>query len=190
MDHIYISLGSDCSISYQLQVRNLRHISLPFDWIRINSLDDLIEILDNNFQFFNKNYLEIIRDSDKFPLVDEEWNNNLNKNIILKHKKYNILFPHEISYDIDKIVIDKNIDIMVEKYNRRITRFFDIIKNSKIKKTFIRITGKKEDEKLLYKTLEKISNNFVLKYIYMDKSIKYISWKKEEIDWDALFIKN
>ncbi len=156
----------------------------------MNNLIDLTEILDNNFQFFNKDYLEIIRDSDKFPLVDEEWNNKSNKNLIIKHTKYNIIFPHEIPYDIDKDIVDKNMEIMVEKYNRRIIRFLEIIKNPKIKKIFIRITDKKEDEKLLYKTLEKVSDNFLLKCIYLNKSIKYASWKKDEIDWNALFIKN
>ena len=122
----------------------------------MNNLNDLIEILDNNFQFFTKD-LEIIKFSDKFPLVDEEWNNNLNKNLIVKHTKYNILFPHEIPYDIDKDIVDKNIEIMVEKYNRRIIRFLEIIKNPKIKKIFIRITDKKEDEKILYKIQQTIS---------------------------------
>ena len=44
----YISLGSNCSITYQLGKLGLRNNSYPFDWTKI-SLTQLIKILENDF---------------------------------------------------------------------------------------------------------------------------------------------
>ena len=57
---LYISLGSDCSVSYQLRKTNLQtspnynttHGTMPFDWMKITNLDKLCAILDNDFADF------------------------------------------------------------------------------------------------------------------------------------------
>jgi len=185
---VYISLGSDCSIAYQLQVRNLRHMSFPFDWVKTNNLIDILALLNNNFQFLtDPAYLEIVRESDKFPLLEENWIDASSRNLVLKHKKYNILFPHEIKYTDDTKIIDQQIFNMCEKYNRRIARFLEILKDREIKKIFIRITDKKEIPELLLNTLRNITNNFELKFIKLDKTMKFSCWKKNEYNWAFLF---
>ena len=49
---VYISLGSDCSVSYQLRKCGLQTASMPFDWLKIDNLDSIISILQNNFKDF------------------------------------------------------------------------------------------------------------------------------------------
>lgn len=51
----YIGLGSNCSITWQLNKYNLRTKSYPFDWVKI-SLSQIINILENNFD----DYIETI----------------------------------------------------------------------------------------------------------------------------------
>lgn len=180
MEHVYVSLGSDCSVAYQLQIHGLRQSAFPFDWIRINNLDSLISILESNFQFFFDD-LTIERESDKFPLIEEDWKDNISKTLIIKNTKYSILFPHDI----------KTIDDLEEfkiKYSRRIARFLDIIKNPTIKKTFIRASGKKENYDKLNNCLNKIANNYELIMVHYDNKIKYSSWKHDEYQWNDIFL--
>ncbi len=188
MSQIYISLGNDCSIAYQLQKHNLRHYAFPFDWIKSNNIDDIIYLLNNNFQFFaEKEHFKIVKNSDKFPLLDEKWDDNINNNIIIKHQLYNFTFPHEINYINDKNEINNQIENMCAKYKKRIKRFYDILKDDGIKKKFIRITHKKEIPDLFEKCIGKICNNFEVQIIFIDKKTKFSSWKKDELDWNNIF---
>jgi hypothetical protein len=186
----YISLGSDCSIAYNLQKLNFRKNAYPFDWIKLNNINDLIDILSNNFKYLlNKEFMEIKEESDKFPYLEDNWSDILSKNIIIKHTKYSIVFPHEIkSNNNTNNNIDKQIDNLIEKYNRRIIRFLEILKNDSIKKIFIRISNKNEDLIKLNIVLSKICNNYEIKLIKINKKIKFSSWKKEELNWNDIFI--
>ena len=180
----YISLGSDCSIAYQLQKYNLRQVAYPFDWIRTNNLDNIILLLESNFQFFlDKSYLEFNECSNKFPILDDNWNDEYSENIILKHKLYNITFPHEIKKD------NQNLDEFIEKYERRILRFNKVIEDSSIKKIFLRISNKnnKVQEEKLFNLLKIKATNFEIKFIEINKKDKFESWKKDEINWIQFF---
>ncbi len=179
----YISLGGDCSIAYQLQKYNLRNQAFPFDWIKTNNLNDIITLLENNFQFFvGKNFLEVKEISNKFPLLVDNWNEELSENIVLKHKLFNITFPHELSKE------NSDIDNIIEKYIRRIERFNQVICNDKIKKIFIRITNKnnQDEENKLKRILELKATNFEIRYIRINKKDKFSSWKKDELDWKTI----
>jgi hypothetical protein len=184
----YISLGSDCSIAFNLDKHNLRINAYPFDWIKINNINDLINILSNDFKFFtDMNYIEILNESDKFPYLDDKWTSVLSKNVILKNTKYNITFPHEIKID-DQTSVDIKIKNFIDKYDRRINKFISILKNDSIKKVFIRITNKKEELENLNDILSKICLNYELKIIIINKKNKFLSWKKEELNWENIFI--
>ncbi len=184
----YISLGSDCSIAFNLDKHNLRINAYPFDWIKINNINDLINILSNDFKFFtDMNYIEILNESDKFPYLDDKWTSVLSKNVILKNTKYNITFPHEIKID-DQTSVDIKIKNFIDKYDRRINKFISILKNDSIKKVFIRITNKKEELENLNDILSKICLNYELKIIIINKKKKFLSWKKEELNWENIFI--
>jgi hypothetical protein len=182
----YIPLGSDCSIAYNLQKLNFRKNAYPFDWIKFNNINDLIDILSNNFKYFlDKQFFEIKEESDKFPYIDENWSDISSKNIIIKHTKYLITFPHEVKSDNN---ISEQINNFIEKYNRRIIRLINILKNDSIKKVFIRITFKNEDFEKLNNILSKICNNYEIKLIKINKKNKFSSWKKEELNWNNIFI--
>lgn len=116
----YISIGSSCSIAYQLQQHNLKNCAYPFDWIRTNRLSYINELLNNNFEDFDK--IEYVKDSIKFPLIDDTFTNQLTKTIVCKNK-YST-FYHDFT-DIN------NISIQYEKYIRRIDRLYNIIKSDK-----------------------------------------------------------
>ena len=190
---IYISLGCDCSVAYQLQKLNLRSSSFPFDWIRINH-NNLINILNNNFQFFTDiQYLNKIKidKENKFPYLEEDWTDNiLTENMIVHHDFLNIKFYHDFQND-DNLnnFYDQKINFQI-KYNRRIQRFRKVCKDSSIKKIFVRIIKNSEEKEKLNKVLEKYcqNNNFELKTIIIDKNQKFASWKKDELDWDHFFI--
>lgn len=180
----YIPLGCDCSVAFQLHSYGLRKNAYPFDWIRTNNLDDIINILQNNFQFFLD--VDKYSVSDKFPcMYDDDWNDDESKNYILKNNKYSIIYPHEIKYDD---IYDVHLESFKKKYQRRIERFSSVIGDEHIKKIFIRISNKDENYDLLKKVLDEICVNYELRIIKIDKKTKFSSWKKDELDWKTYFI--
>ena len=182
----YIPIGNDCSLAYNLQKLNLRKNAYPFDWIRLNNLDDLINILSNDFNdFIDRELLNINELSDKFPCLEDDWSDEISKNIIIKHNKYSVIFPHEIKSDKD---IVNEIDNFIKKYERRINRFRRIILDKDIKKVFVRISNKTEDISKLDNFLKTKCDNYEIKFIKLDKKNKFSSWKKEELDWNKIYI--
>jgi predicted aspartyl protease len=97
------------------------------------------------------------------------------------------MFPHEIKYSDDPVIVQMQIIDMCDKYKRRIERFMEIIKNKNIKKIFVRVTDKTEIPELLVRVLETVAVNFDFKHVQLDKTIKYSSWHKHELDWDDVF---
>lgn len=121
----FIPLGSTCSVAYQMQQLGLRTCAYPFDWLRVESLKDITNVLRNNFTDFVTS-CEKTSESDKFPIsktddfprIDQE----RNVSIIMKNK-YNMKFYHDFDNNTDLNQIN-------EKYKRRIERFMDIIRSS------------------------------------------------------------
>ena len=146
MAPIYIPLGQDCSLAYQLDKCGLRKFSLPFDWLYSKNLLDIIELIDNGFSnFLPQNTINTIDDLKQLYTICEIKTNNflLNKPIStqsetfskykLKHKKYNIILPHEFA-----IIDTEQIQIFIDKYQRRIARFYQL-NNSDNELIFIRL---------------------------------------------------
>ena len=129
----YISLGPTCSVAYQLQKLNLKKESLPFDWIRCNSIINVLDLIKNNFQGFFDD-LAYVRNDEKFPYISEDDSSISEKFDNLKdmetkiYKSKHIGFFHDFKDGV-------SIDEVKEKYDRRIKRFYEKIKN---KSTFIR----------------------------------------------------
>jgi hypothetical protein len=103
----------------------------------------------------------------------------------LEHTIYKIVFPHEANQE------EINIKEIKEKYERRIKRFLDVVKNDSIEKVFIRSDKKyniiKNDK--LINSLDKICKNY--KLITVDYS-KYkcddvYTWQREYIPWNDIF---
>jgi hypothetical protein len=150
----YISLGSTCGLAYQLQKLNLKKESLPFDWIRSNSISSVLYLIKNNFDGFLDNLIHIKND-DKFPEVDEDFNEdliNIETNIY-RNEKFCLGFFH----DFNKNTSFNNVK---EKYDRRIKRFYEKVKSPSI---FIRdeLNFKQKDIEIyneLYEELIKYNN--------------------------------
>jgi len=133
----YISLGCDCSVTYQLRKYGLQTMgTMPFDWMKLDKLEDLISILDNNFTGFENfdNYI-VKSQSDNFVNMDFEKVLSRRKMI---HNKYNFILPHEYMNDT------LDIDEFEKKYARRIVRFQTLVTDASIKKIFVRLCGNKE----------------------------------------------
>jgi hypothetical protein len=191
---IYISLGGNCSISYQLKKLNLKNISYPFDWCKV-SINQLIKVLENDFIKYTES-LSIY----KFSELHHNFITNDKYSLILKNN-YNITFAHELC-DVN------NLDIYKEKIERRIKRFKDIKENTDlIIFTRIELNIIKENYKdkviKLCEILDKYSNNYILKLVInsciefdnLPENVviyKYYEftddWQMNKINWNEIFL--
>jgi hypothetical protein len=188
----YISLGCDCSVSYQLRKYGLQTMgSLPFDWMKLDRLQDLITILDDNFAEFAKfdNY-NVKTQTDNFENFDmniEKEKEKVLSRSKLIHAKYKFTLPHE--YINDKL----DTELFETKYARRIVRFQTLVTDLSIKKIFIRLCGNKESKEVKNKMyLEEClcrygCKNFeiiVINYNDYDSLIPMqFTWQRDYIPW-------
>jgi len=124
----YISLGSTCSVAYQLQKLGLKKESLPFDWIRCPNILSVLQLISMNFCGFLAN-LTYLKDETKFPFIDDTLDNF--DNISDKQTKiyYNNLLSIGFYHDFKDDITLKDVN---EKYQRRIKRFYELIKTPSI----------------------------------------------------------
>lgn len=144
-----ISLGTDCSVSYQLQMNNLRLFSLPFDWIKSNNFNDVLKLLANNFEdlLLSDNYV-IVKKSIKHPVINDLFiNDTENESLVAKLKNSDIIFYHDFNTFDDKN-FDEAINKVIDKYSRRICKLYSLLeKETNI--TFIRLDKISLDPKLV-----------------------------------------
>jgi len=181
---MFVSLGSNCSITYWLNKLKLRKYALPFDWSSCN-IKILNNILENNFLDYIDT-LQIIKLSEKH--LDD-----LNNPSMIISNKYNIKYAHE--------VLTNELDEFKKSLSNRINRFFNLknedfiiyvrIELSIIKKDYIK------ELEILLKHLDNINPNYILKLIIykntydikFDKiQIYYFDsfspdWKMEHLKW-------
>ena len=205
---VFVSLGSSCSVAWQLQKNNRRKWAYPFDWVRSDDLDMITNTLTNNFVNFIDSSKKI-SESIKFPISDSEdfpeVNNVQNQSIIMKNQ-YGIKFYHDFSNESD-------IDQVDQKYKRRIERLIELIngdqkiyfirdeiKPSKIScdkiNRFIKIIKDINPDckfKLIIivhnpdnKDLEIFKFKMENTEIINDKE-KFDDWKRPNFDWNGLF---
>ena len=193
MEKIYIPLGLDCSVAYQLSKHNHRQFALPFDWIYSKNILSIIKLINNKFSNFLPNESNLTKLNEIYEIIKINTNNfnlhNPNKNINkfskykLKHKEYNIILPHEF-----EIINDKTIQFFIDKYKRRIDRFYEL---NNFELIFIRLGTIKDIQylDLLEKTINKIFINNInkIKFINCLKLEKTITWKRDEYDWIEIF---
>jgi hypothetical protein len=126
----YVTFGQDCVSASALRNLDLRKVALPFDWI-ISNIDALEQCFKDDFAYFHK---ELKLNDTKTKMID----------------KYGFIFPHdyplndEVYDNMDigeglfgeesgKIITNnwtKHYDIVLEKYNRRIERFRNIMNDT------------------------------------------------------------
>lgn len=185
MKKVYISLGSDCSVSYQLRKLGLQTMgTLPFDWMKITNINTLIDILDNNFNDIVKYDCYLVKQQN--PIFDyfDDANQTLKSLRKMKHNIYSIELPHEHEgVEIDIMEFEK-------KYSRRIERFNMIVKDVSIKKIFIRLGNQKEKNKIsiLEDVLSRYGcNNFQLQFINIDEYNSLLT-KEDSFNWHRDYI--
>lgn len=187
MSVCHISFGSDCSIAYQLNKNILRKYALPFDWILSSNLSGIIDCINDDFEYFFSDLI-IKNKSTNFSYIDDIDtfipNENTNDLVRVHNKKYKITFVHDFYENMS------NMKSVIEKYERRIKRFREIMLDSSIKKIIYRICSKKEISKLdeLKKCFE--NKNYVnheIIFIPYDEFKNTSSWTKDEFDWSTIF---
>ncbi len=184
-----VSLGSNCSVAYQLKQHNYRFNSYPFDWCNIK-INQLIDVLKNNF--VNYENIKINKLSENHPTF---LNNNNPKPSYILSNGYNIKFAHEV-------ISDNYLDCeeFKNKLTRRINRFKHLIYNGH-NPIFIRIelnNFNKDSYYLLLNELDKYFNNYKLilisnnninhKNIINYKLDNFEDWKYNNLNWKNIFI--
>jgi len=196
---VYISLGSDCSISFQLRKLGLHHMgSMPLDWFRIDKPETVLSILENDFQdIANLSMYKATNQSEMFNYFDgqnqqsREPINSIKSLIRLKHIRYGFIAPHEY------IGTDINIDHFQGKYTRRIERFRKIAHDHDIRKIFVYLdntkTGNSEiNEKFKIALARYGCVNFDLvivktsDYNHLIPTDQPFDWRREYINWKSI----
>lgn len=168
MNTTFISLGSNCCVSWWLKEYGLRKFAFPFDWSNI-TIKQLVLVLENDFI----NYVDTLEI--KF-LSDKHLSNEGIASFILSNI-YNIKFAHEV-------LNDKKFDDFKLSLINRIDRFkqiFDFIIYVRIELNIIKSGYIKEIEELI-KLLDLINPKYIIKLIIHKNSIK-INLKKVEIHY-------
>jgi len=190
---IYIPLGTTCSIAYNLKKYNLRKATYPFDWIRINNLNNVSKLLNNNFD----NFLNF--DKFKFKKISNKFMVNNNMESYIYSNDYCTFFHEFNSHKID------NQDF-INKYKRRINRLYELLRlHNQI--TFIREEFgqiKINKIKCFIDALKKINNNMKYQIIIITNDLNYRElkinnvtfyysnkkiqeWQRPELDWKEIF---
>jgi len=184
---MFISLGGNCSVTYQLDKYFKRSIAFPFDWCKIK-IKQLINILENNFE----NYIE--------TLNIKKYSQSHSSYTITN--KYNITYAHELFNDINdyKDKIKRRIDRFCNLENKYIN--FIRIELQPINSKYINLINK------LVELLKKYSENFKILILIEQTSYNLIdqnnissyvelipfnsfseNWKMEHVNWKFILDK-
>lgn len=194
----FISLGSDCSVSYQLRKLGLQtHGSMPFDWMRIDNLLSVISILKDEFRDFARFESYIIKQQslafDYFGTSGASGAGSASQKSECRmvHSRYKFILPHEYQgTQIDPTNF-------AEKYSRRIARFLEIGRNEKIRKIFVRLGTKKEEtySTNLHNALDSLGIvNYTIKYIIYNEWDELIpqgvpfQWQRDYMPWKEILM--
>lgn len=162
---VYIPLGENCSVAFNLKELNLRKESYPFDWCKL-SIKQLNNVLESDFKDFSN--VKIKKFSKNHHLI----NGLAFEGSYLLTNKYNIVFAHEMNRTNSIIEFQ-------EKLKRRIIRFKELKDKYPI---FVVATEKCETLEKLNVNLKKIIGIFKLKVIKLTWQINS-DWKYSHLDW-------
>ena len=184
---IYISLGSNCSVTYWLNKLELRKAAYPFDWSNI-TMKQLNTILKNNFS----DYAETLQ----IKFISEKYSDEFCNPSAVITNKYNVKFAHE--------VITNDICDFKKSLVSRVNRFNELNKEEfityvRIELSVVKLEYINELEELI-KFLDLINPNYIIKLIIHTNSIKidlkkvkihYFEtfspdWKMEHLNWNTI----
>jgi len=201
----YICLGSNCSITYQLNKFGLRTHAYPFDWSKI-SLHQLIDILTNNFCDFTES-IEFKKISQSHPIIIDTIDtintidNKNNSSSIIVSNKYGIIFAHELSskYQLDEF--KEKIKIRIEMFNN-LSSNQNKIKFIRIELSPIKISWSNQIFQLIYLLNMIISSSQYELILIINSSFQYefpsnvkifnyndfsSDWKMDGLEWTKIF---
>ena len=193
---MYVSLGSNCSVSWWLNKLELRKQAYPFDWLNI-TIKQLNIILNNKFD----EYIDTL----KIKCISDKHLDEFGNPSMIITNKYNIRYAHEVlSDDIDNF----KLSLMT-----RIDRFYDLTKFNFIIYVRIELNILKSsyilELKELIKNLDSINPNYIIKLVIHKDSIKTLmidnldkkilskieiycfdsfssDWKMNHLDWKTI----
>jgi len=176
---VYISIGGDCAVAYQLRKLNLSNEAYPFDWIKINKINMITDSLQNNFSNFFE--YELKEGSDLFMNFEYETKSRIHLKL-----KNGIILPHESN----QFIFDRK--EYENKYTRRIERFNKIVTDKMIRKIFVRaddkILNEKEKSQLEFEFKKYGCENFDIVYInYKMYNTNNFTWQRDYIPWTDFF---
>ncbi|UQZ83950.1 hypothetical protein SK3146_03162 [Paenibacillus konkukensis] len=158
-----ISLGAACQTTYQLQRNGLRTISGPIDWLVTNSLHKLnLALLDKFICIMDKGSLK----------YEGEHEGKLKMHDTLN----DMLSVHDFSKEIG---FEKSYENFKEKLDRRIQRFFDILKEAETI-LFVRTQAYSIDELWMLRMILKIHTKAKFKILAVNYTIDH---KIIECNW-------
>ncbi len=186
---IFVPVGCDCSIAYQLSQLGLRGVSYPLDWCSSPHLDTIIQLFENNFKGFEK--------FDKYQIKPQSqamFNTNLETSLLLDEtmKSYNKLYHLDYKITLPHEYVGNNINSrnFEEKYTRRVARLLSLLDNMDNEIIFIRLGNNKEKTKIkeLEKTLQaRCKCKFNILFInYDDYKTDHFTWQRDYIPWKSL----
>jgi len=164
--NIIISLGEDCACSSYLRRHKLQFLSFPFDWLTNATLKQRFDLILNNFD----NFLNI----EDLKFLEKDLNVK-NDNDCDYYENIRNGFYHYHDFPVNKNLEDA-FDEAKAKYNRRIARFYDKIKESE-KILFVWLSHLKNNDDAMIKNkhdeiCQKFAKNIDLLIIENDKSKK------------------
>ena len=116
---IVYSIGHDCACSMYLKKHRLRVVSGPLDWLTSVPAHMRFNMILNDFDgFMNINDFEFV---EKDPNIVND-----DKCDYYKNKRTGLYFYHDFATGVP---LEKSFGAVAEKYNRRIKRFYDNIRN-------------------------------------------------------------
>lgn len=168
---VVVSLGNMCQVAHQLDVNLLRNVAYPFDWVII-PFPSLYFFIANEGQHFLQ--------PDRLVFFDNHPDALGEVKSFVKEMNYQIEFLHDFALSPDFM---KDYNEIKEKYDRRVLRFFELLKSTK-KILFVR-------RGITYKEAVSLDKLLRKKYPHLDYTILALD-NTEEIkkEWGLKRVKN
>jgi Putative papain-like cysteine peptidase (DUF1796) len=115
-----VSIGEDCGCTTYLRRHELQHMSYPFDWLTGATLEQRVDTICHDFgNFFQKDNFQ--------KLVKKDLNNHDHDYDYYRNDVSGFTFLHDFTAGMPFV---DALPLVVEKYNRRIKRFYEEIEKS------------------------------------------------------------
>lgn len=164
------SLGDLCLASIQLKKHNLRPYSGVLDWMASPELSNVNELLENRFMgFLEYDNLRVVGYADTFICVSDDG--------------YNLVSNHDFDGEKNTLTYLGGYADVMEKYERRITRFLSEMENAK-RILFVRTEGSLEDAAVLQDVLSRLVKHdfsvLLINHTYVQGIVEK-SWPLEKV---------